>query len=562
MALSYASSLLAGSPSLPRPNDGKQAKREPIPVRITGVGQARFAGATMLYEEKDGVAYVVNALHDGKITSIEQIYLNDDLVTLTDGIVDEGSDGRYGQDKIRITTRLGLATETAHAAIVSALSPIWSNNHRGDGIASLGMICGKVAAEDYSRIYPNQLPQPSVVMKMSACWDPRDSAQAYDDPDTWTWTENPALQLLFYLTSPLGKGEDVVTRILPELDSWKRAANICDEEVALKGGGTEPRYRAGGIWQHNNNPSDVIGTILATFDGWMGETGTGAFKVFAGQYYPPTVSIAANHITGFHVQRFTPDESAVNEIAFSYTSRAHKWAEVQGQSWRDEADISARGKTRTITSNLTWVFSHSQCRRLAKREMHRATSSARGSVRTDLAGFQALGERYIALTLPDIPSLGTFAAQVSNVQIDCENNALSFDWVMVDETIDDWDEDAEEGDPPPELDEVISTGSNSAVTAAPTDVEATGGVGEATITWRNPNSFNFAGAVVLRAASTDDFEDATVVSGGSALAGGLGAMMEFTDTPVSAGSYKYWVVAVTSALQQSSPGGPDTATVT
>lgn len=557
-ALSFAASLFVNSPTLPRPNDGKQSKKQTIPPRISGFGYARIGGFYMLYEEKDGIAYLILALHDGLITSFEIYYLHDDVVTVTGGIVDAGVDGRYGQDKIEIQTRLGEETETAYSGIATALAPIWTAAHRGDGIASMAVVCGKVAAEDFSKIYPNQLPQPSAVMKLQACWDPRDDAQDHTDPDTWTFTENPVLQLLHYITRPNGMDQDVESRIIPEIESWKAAANVCDEEVALKGGGTELRYTAGGTYQHDNDPADVIAMILSTFDGWLGETGSGALKVFAGAFYEPTVSIGPNHITGFRVQRFTPDEQAVNEISFSYSSRLHKWAEVQGQSWRDEVDIAARGKTRTRAASLTWVQSHPQARRLCKREMKRATSDAQGSVQTDLAGFRALGERYIYLNIPDLPSLGTFAVQISNAQIDLVARSLSFDWVKVDASIDDWDETTEEGDPPPELDEVVSTGSDSAITAPPSDLNAADGVGHATITWRNPSSFNFSYAKVFRAAAAGSFGSSVDISG--ALTGALGADMTYTDTH-AAGTFRYWVVAYTAVGQASTPTGPDTAVI-
>lgn len=557
--LSLAAGLFVGSPSLPKPNDGRQAKRQPIPPRISGFGLCRVGGYYMLYEESDGVAFLVLALHDGEIEAFDQYYLNDDAVTLTGAVVDEGADGRYGQGVIKIYTRLGASTETAYSQIVSLIGSIWTSDHRGDGIASMGVVCGKVAAEDFGKIYPNQLPQPSVVAKLQKCWDPRDVAQAHDDPDTWTWTMNPVLHLLHYITQANGMDQDVVTRILPEVESWKAAASVCDEDVDLRDGGTEKRYEASGIYQHDNDPADVIAALLSTFDGWIGETGTGALKVVAGKFYAPTVSIEAKHITGFSVQRYMPDESAVNEITFTYTSVSHRFSEVQGQSWRDEADIAARGVTRARASSLTWVQSHSQCRRLCKREMHRLTADAQGSITTDLSGFIALGERYVNLTIPDLPSLGTFVAQISNAQIDIENRSLSFDWVKIDGSIDDWDEDTEEGDPPPDIDDPDSTGSESAIPGIPTDLNAANGVGAATITWRNPNSYNFAFAVVYRGSPTDDFDDATAISG--PLTGALGADMTYTDT-VTAGTYRYWVVAATAFGEEGSPAGPDSAVVT
>lgn len=548
-----------GSPALPKPADGKQAKRQSIPVRQRGFGKCRNGGYYMCYEEKDGVSYDVVALHDGKIDGIEQYLLNEDFVTLVDGVVQAGSDGRYANSLIAIATRMGEAVETAYSAIVTGLSGIWTTDHRGDGIASLSLICGKVSAENYLKEYPNQLPVPSVVARWQLCWDPREVDQSYSDPDTWAWTDNPVLHLLKYITSQLDMDQDIATRILPEIDSWIEAANVCDENVELAAGGTEKRYTAGGIYQADNDPADVIGILLACFDGWLGETGSGALKVVAGKFYTPTKSVPTQHITGFRVQRYTPDEQAINQIDFSYTSPSHRYTEVQGESWRNEADISARGKTRVKSLSLTWVQSHSQGRRLCKREMARQSTDAQGTITTDLFGLTLLGERYIYINLPDLPSLGTFAVQIQNATIDFSNRALSFDWIKVDASIDDWDKDTEEGTPPPDLDDVSSSGADSAITASPDNVAAIGAVGHATITWRNPASYNFSYVEVFRGSSTDPFSSAVAISG--ELTGGLAQNMSYQDDH-SAGTFRYWVVAYTASDEASIPTGPVTATIT
>lgn len=480
IGLSLIASILL-APSVPKPADGKIPKRQPIPPRIRAMGLVRLSGAYMLYEASaEGDSYDVLAVHDGLITSVEGYYLHDDLVTIGAGnFVNALADGSYGNQKIVFLTRLGQNPETAYNEIVAGIPSIWTNDHRGDGIASIGLICHSVKAKDFSKIYPNQLPQPSIIIKARPLFDPRVSGQDAYDASTWAWSDNPVLMLLTYLIDDLE--EDYATRILPEIGSWMTAASVCDQDVPLDAGGTEKRYRAGGFYQVDNDPADVINVIMATFDGWLGETGSGALKVFAGEYYEPTVTIEANHITAFRVQKFVEDEQSVNEIVFTYVDPEQKFTEVEGLPVRDEADITARGKVRSQSVGLTWVQSHTRGRRLATREMKRLTSPARGSIRTDLFGLSALGERYVKISIPELPSLCTFSAQVGNTKIDIANGTLTFDWVQVDSTIDDWTPATDEGTPP-------ATGdpSDSSSLTTPTGLSVVYGAGALFITFDTP----------------------------------------------------------------------------
>lgn len=436
------------APSVPKPADGKIPKRQSIPPRVRAMGRCRLGGAYMLYEvAPQGRSFDVLALNDGLIDGYERYFLHEDEVTLDgSGYVNALASGAYGDQKVRIRTRLGAATETAYAEAIAMLPTIWTTFHRGDGIASLELICRSVSSSIFQKIYPQGLPQPSTVARWRLLFDPRATGQDPGDSTTWAWSDNPVLMVLTYLITDMG--EDYTTRIAPEISYWIAAADHCDELVALKAGGTQKRYTAGGFYQADNDPADVLANMLGTFDGWLGETGSGGLRIHAGVYYEPTVTIDPKHVTSFRVQKYTEDENAINEIIFTYVDPNQKYTEVEGQPWRDETDISERGKVRSQTVSLSWVQSHAQGRRLSKREMFRFSSPARGTVKTDLYGFLALGERYINLNIPELPSLCTFPVQISNTKIDLTTGTLTFDWIMVSAAIDDWDPATEEGTAP------------------------------------------------------------------------------------------------------------------
>jgi hypothetical protein len=93
----------------------------------------------------------------------------------------------------------------------------------------------------------------------------------------------------------------------------------------------------------------------------------------------------------------------------------------------------------------------------------------------------------------------------------------------------------------------------------PTELGATGGVGEAEITWRNPTDPALA-YVKLYRNTADDFGTATDISG--ELVGGLGQVMSVTDDSLAPDDYYFWIVAFNASDTPSSPAGPAMATVT
>lgn len=443
--LSIAGSLLRPKPKIPKAADGKVGLRQATAGRISGYGRARIAGVYMCYEERGGASYDVLAFHDGRIDGFERYFLHDDEVTVASGVVQATTEGAYGGGAVRLRTTLGLPRETAFAETVAGIGDIWTANHRGDGVASLELVCRGVGQGDFSRIYPNGLPQPSAVARLQRVFDPRDPAQSYANPATWRWSDNPILALLHFLTdSNAGMGFDYARRIAPAIDSWKTAADVCDEPVPLAAGGAEKRYRCGGWFFHDTDPVEVIDMLLTTCDGWLAPRGDGSLLVRAGKFTEPTVVFETQHIVEFSTQRFVADEDAVNELIVGYTTPTN-YSDVEAPAWIDQADKDARGKDRISSVEATWVQSGTQARRLAKRTVLRANAPCRGWIRTNLFGLTALGERYIRIRNPTITSLADITAEIVRIEFDLANMTVLIEYVQIGPEIDVWTPSQDEG---------------------------------------------------------------------------------------------------------------------
>jgi hypothetical protein len=384
---------------------------------------------------------------EGPVNAVTGVYLNDDPITITGGFVQELSDGSYGDDKVLAGYNLGADPNTAHAPVVSRVAD-WTSDHRGDGIVSSYLIKTGVKSEKFLDTYPQgDNVAMSLVVEGHFCHDPRDGGSDPDDPATWPYTENAALHLLWFKTVFLGA--DYATRIAPVEQFWIDAADICDEAMALSVGGSEARYRGCVMFPADANPADVESEILATFDGWTGEDENGCIKVFAGDLYTPTVSIGASEIIDYELQEFVEDENRVNEIIVRHVSADHDFNEVECEPWRDDSDITARGKLVSEPLDLQ-VPSHTQARRLAKRRMARANAAQRGTVRVVFSARAALAERFVELTIEEAGT--TFfdgTVEVIGGERDHETGGAIIEWVAVDSNVDAWNAATEDGDPAP-----------------------------------------------------------------------------------------------------------------
>lgn len=661
LALQSATGLLGLGPNMPKPDTTSTAIKTSRPPRVSAYGQSRLYPAYVLYENNgEGRAVDVGAVHDGEMSEFVRAYLNDDRITvgssgsaaLNGGNVAEGTDGRYGGNFIQLYWTNGSIPGTPIANVITQLPGIWTSDHRGDGVVMLGLVCSPVKSEDFLDIYPNGVPTPSLVGKWQRCPDP--FAADPTDEDGWTWTENVIRQLMHY--KMVREGVDYALKIAPALDYWKAAAAICDEDVALKAGGTEKRYRSCLSHKQTDKNGAVSDALLAACDGWMAPRADGALVVFAGRYTAPTVSIGPEHIVAYDWSYGVDDDEANNELICSYVSADHDYTTVECDAWRDEADIAARGQI--LSDGLDpQVPSWGQVRRLAKRRMARTNAPYRGTVTTNTAGRIVRGHRYIYLNLTDA---GTtfFSGPVEIVALtrNLMTGGVTFSWVAANPAIDAWNPATEEGEPAAKGDRVapqpltaptitdadpifyeygaqiamdvsgpdrtdltwhtrwrvtgdpvwneqqavdtdpgagvtlvspivpsnvsidveaaysvgdgrtspwsatviVSTSTAGIAPNPPTEVTATGDVGEADVTWRNPATANLSYVRVFRNTTTD-FNTATAISG--EIVGGLGQVMTITDTGLAAGTFYYWVAAFNSSDVASSPAGPATATV-
>lgn len=447
---------LAMMPRPPKPEDGRSPLMQPIPYRIWAVGECRQAGAMMLWEGVDNYLISVQALVAHPIDSISAIYLQDDLVNVAGGIVQPIGD-RYKDGLVSIDTRLGAVPELAYSGIVSVLGAqgIWTSEHRGDGQASLAMVCNSPSAEDFTSRFPYGKPMASVVAKWAKVWDLRDPAQSPTNPATWQWSNNSVLIMAWHQCfSPFGEKRDYRRAILPVLDMWQEEANVCDELVPLAGGGTEKRYTCSGYDKTENSPKVATNAILATMDGWMCTRGDGALLIVAGKFREKYVATLTDaDIIGYVTQNDVLFDEEINRFTPRFNYPATDYSTTDTDFFEDIAEQIKAGRPLPEEGRYDWCTQWRQARRLGKRDWKRIREKVRGSIYANLTGLNAAYAPWIRLKTPImIPRLNGKVISNRKATFDLRKGGLQIDHIKMPDNpadIDAWDPITDEGAAPP-----------------------------------------------------------------------------------------------------------------
>ncbi|MBZ9888132.1 fibronectin type III domain-containing protein [Mesorhizobium sp. BR1-1-3] len=394
IGLSYlASSIFRPDP--PKPQDVQTSVKNPVAPRVRHYGRVKASGPWAFVESKNGGLHKVIALGTGELDAIEELWVDDNLVTTNGGgYVQELPWNQGGGDyNLRIQSRRGIATETHYTDLGSAF-PEWDTSHRGDGVSSLYAYQDPVSSDSLTDMFPNILNTLyRVVARGSKVYNPSTA--------TTIWSDNAADIMHDYITHADGMRLPASIINTPIANAgWLTAHNKCAEAVALKAGGTENRYRLWGSYQLDERPADVLARMNAACDGRLVPTSDGGLTLDIGTWEEPTVTLDADAITGFsEVSRGRDVLTTANIIRATYTSPFHDYQSTDADQWIDEDDVALRGEIAKDTA-FNMAPSHGQARRLMKLEAYRANPSWVGMFQCNLRAMAVFGKRFVRISYP------------------------------------------------------------------------------------------------------------------------------------------------------------------
>jgi len=447
MLLFPKKSLQQNRTAVPKPEDGKYNFKQNVPHLTRVLGRVKKPGDYLLLEERNGQALHLMVWACHRIDGYVQHYLHDEAITITAGQVTApshfyNSGGSYSY--VAMAERLGLPLETAYAGLVSDFGDIWTVDHRGDGLATVLFNFGSVSAENYSKVYPQQMPNWSAVGDGAWLYDPRTNHDP-DDPETWAFSSNLALERLDHLTHVSGFRLAKDDLYLPD---WISAATIADQAVLNRDEEEQPRYH-GGLWYRYDNDPVEIGKLLdEAGEMVVYERGDGLVGVHPGVLVNPDIRLTSDDMLSFSIDANRRGATTVSATRGRFTDPDSVYNTVDAAIYGDPYTGDDTQRTKTVDNQA--VQSHNHCNRLQKLAFIRA-NAPRVSIRIpfDATGpTRAIRERrFVRVHRPERGLDEAIVEIAGRPKLSLRNLTYSFEGIVVPSTLYSFDPATEEGVP-------------------------------------------------------------------------------------------------------------------
>ncbi|WP_299145974.1 hypothetical protein [uncultured Tateyamaria sp.] len=238
----------------------------------------------------------------------------------------------------------------------------WRASDAGQGCT---IVWVKIIAGDPGRFserwVSGSFPQLDVEGRMSKVWDMRDPAQNANDPDTWAWSENHALCTLDAVrTNPFRPYDDAHLY----LDLWRTCADVADESVPLKSGGSQSRYVVAGILEFDGTEiEDLIAPVVMAGAARLTRVG-GRLGMVPGAWRTPSMTITES-VSPMAFKPLLPNAGLVTEIRVNYSPRTRGGEPAELAPWTiPGAQEQDGGVPKVQTMDLSWVPVAQQAQRV------------------------------------------------------------------------------------------------------------------------------------------------------------------------------------------------------
>jgi len=211
-------------------------------------------------------------------------------------------------------------------AITDDVPEFFETTDKWRGLTVMWLVLHAGGNDERPERWPRVPPLVEVNARWSKVWDPRESGQDPDDPDTWTYSANQALCLLDALRrNPIRRyGLNMI-----DLASFIDGADVADEQVPLLAGGTERRYQAHGmiVWDRREIMEQVE-PIADSGAGRLVRIG-GRIGYAAGAWRAPSYTATDVIGDGVDYQVLQPGREVPAGIRASYVSPGRSWRSAE-----------------------------------------------------------------------------------------------------------------------------------------------------------------------------------------------------------------------------------------
>ena len=297
----------------------KQSNDANIPV----VYGERLLGGTRVFIETSGTdntyLYVALVLSEGEIDSIQQIKIDDKVVTFASSFSDgtavevDSSDSNFykGESLIRLEPHYGSDGQSA-STLLSTLSS-WGSNHKLSGLAYVAV------RFKWNQDVFGSIPKIQALVRGKKVVAYNSSLVA----QTASYSTNPAWCLLNYLTDArYGKGL-AITDI--DLQSFYDASQVCVTQVTPYSGGSDINiFDANAVLDTSKKIIENTRTLLKGCRGYLPYT-SGKYKLVIETIGSASITLNEDDIFGGYSLASPNQNDKYNRVIVSYVSPDKNW---------------------------------------------------------------------------------------------------------------------------------------------------------------------------------------------------------------------------------------------
>ena len=322
-------------------------------------GIVTFLETTDKGDKENAYLHQIVTLAGHRVEAIDAIYIDDRVVILDSngfvtGEIDENGatvDSNW-TGKVRIKVHDGSQT-TADTDLVSETSV--DSTFVGRGIAYL-----YIRMEYDRNVFANGVPLFTARIRGKKVYDPRTGLTAYSN--------NSALCLRDYLVSTEGLNDADVDDTY-----FSNAADDCDENVTLAGGGTEKRYTTNGIINADESYGSVLQKLTTACAGSL-FWGTGKWRLVTGVYRSPVKNFTLDDFrSSIKVSPRNNLRDQFNIVRGQFVDASQRWIAADYPQVYGTAFIAEDGgEELPLDLELPFTTSASTAQRIAKIALYRS----------------------------------------------------------------------------------------------------------------------------------------------------------------------------------------------
>lgn len=451
------------APSAPKP----QAAEIQSQARIGGVeaappyryvyGRTRIGGFRMFNHVDGGTLYLGYILNSRPSSSIETVEFDTRALTFAADASNDLLDMAKGADVTNdpfdglVRMWIGLGDQTAPPAqFLSEIADddVLAPTDAWRGVTVLWVRLDYGPPQTAPDRWVNAPPDIRVTGEWSRLHDPRDPSQDAADPATWNWSDNAALAAL-----DLARDRRGLNRIddLIDFDSFAAGADVCDDAMPLKAGGTEARYRVGGVVEMGAQEAQKFSQVKDASGAEIVDV-SGVLTYLAAVWRAPQLTLT--DVVGEQMEFSDLRESrdAPNTIRTAIIAEARSWQETEIAPLQDAVALSEDGgKVREARLDLPLVPSPTQAMRLQKIKLRRERMERRMTAEFPASAYQAHVGDTIALALPGFSAAdGSYAIETLEPRFAEKGEGIAMTVALglteTAESVYTWDPEADEAD--------------------------------------------------------------------------------------------------------------------